>query len=392
MPAPRRGSGSGPGADASGYSGAPTSGGSSRDASYDDMLASLDDLHHYHQQSHPHPHASPSSSHRAASNQGGRSGGSHTSPPSHPGLLSPRSAYGRGTTTTSGGGGGGASSSSSSFRATDPRRAHLPAAIGDDGRSESSTMVASDDRVRHPIGDDRIRHPIGEGPADPLASPATAPGQPSAGAASNLSKGRALERQLLAESSNAELQAALAPMDPIDERLIVPEYVTALCQVLHADKAVSPTPDDFLTDDGWRRWQDQVNGRLQHVIADLLRLCYVDPPPPPPEPSRASRKAAAADDDADAGGGGGGGDGTVVHLQLKVKQAGGLLAKEGKSRDPYCAIEVGPVADDDVAGGHHDSSSAPREIYMTEVIPGTTNPCWNQHLKIQVTNLTDRVV
>ncbi|RKO97121.1 hypothetical protein CAUPRSCDRAFT_6993 [Caulochytrium protostelioides] len=229
-------------------------------------------------------------------------------------------------------------------------------------RQASSDALVSDDRQ---ILGDRIRNRVG---TDAAANEATAiPRKTLPEASSGLSKGRAIERELLAANPTLDIEAALLPVDDGADRRVVPEYVVALCQVLKADKEKTPTADDFLSEDGMTLWKRSVNGRLQQVLSDLLKYRYVIPQ------DRA-----------------GTGDSTIAGLQLKVLEARGLVSKEGRSRDAYCMIELGSVPDDEMAG--RSSSSESHEVFMTEPCLGTNHPKWNQHLAIEAKNLTDRVV
>ncbi|KAJ3217267.1 hypothetical protein HDU67_008179 [Dinochytrium kinnereticum] len=166
----------------------------------------------------------------------------------------------------------------------------------------------------------------------------------------------------------------------IDEGIIVPDYVRALIRVLLSDKTLTPTPDDFSTPDGFTIWQKTIGGPLQQVISDLLQERHIDAPlrkKSEPPPSSTEKKKTD----------------TKVTIFFKVVEARGLIAKEGKTRDAFCKIEHGPLP---VDGGIFLTTSKKNinpdvEAFQTDVQPGTTNPVWNQHLKIDVRNIMDRI-
>jgi len=68
------------------------------------------------------------------------------------------------------------------------------------------------------------------------------------------------------------------------------------------------------------------------------------------------------------------GDSSVeVTMVIKVVSARGIIAKEGKTRNPYCEMNF-------------DGST-----FHTEKCDNTLEPYWNQHLEIKAKNLTENI-
>ena len=61
------------------------------------------------------------------------------------------------------------------------------------------------------------------------------------------------------------------------------------------------------------------------------------------------------------------------NLVIKVVSARGIIAKEGKTRNPYCEV-------------NYDGST-----FHTEKCENTTEPYWNQHLELKAKDLTDKI-
>ncbi|KAJ3118279.1 hypothetical protein HDU96_002715 [Phlyctochytrium bullatum] len=191
------------------------------------------------------------------------------------------------------------------------------------------------------------------------------------------------------------------PEDGIDERIVTPDYVNGLSRTLRSDQTLSPIPEDFSSPDGFTLWQRQMGISLQEVLCDLLKVRFIDPPPARPKPPRP--------------------EGTV-DIFFKIIEARGLQAKEGKTRDAYCKIEIGNMPDlngNGAAGGPGgpgmmmgggggggsnggaaggpaarlgDRAGPDTEVYMTEVVKQSLSPIWNQHLEVQARRPTDWIV
>ncbi|KAJ3193561.1 hypothetical protein HDU67_005064, partial [Dinochytrium kinnereticum] len=96
---------------------------------------------------------------------------------------------------------------------------------------------------------------------------------------------------------------------------------------------------------------------LQDVLCDLLKTRFIDTPPPKPQ---SSQKPTGS-----------------VDIFFKIIEARGLHAKEGRTRDAYCKIEIG-----DIPPGAPADATPKSEVYMTEVVKQSLNPVWNQHLEV----------
>ncbi|KAI8833020.1 hypothetical protein BC829DRAFT_437351 [Chytridium lagenaria] len=164
---------------------------------------------------------------------------------------------------------------------------------------------------------------------------------------------------------------------PIDETIIVPEYIEAVTRVLHSDKTLTPTPDDFAYPDGFTLWQKVIGGPLQQVIADLLIEHHISGPARRAlEVSQATKKENSSE--------------TKVSIFFKVVEARGLVAKEGRTYDAICKIEHGALHLD-----HSVSMSSSKKLgvdtFQTNAVQGSTSIVWNQHMKIDVKNIMDRI-
>ncbi|KAI8621915.1 hypothetical protein BC830DRAFT_1163383 [Chytriomyces sp. MP71] len=156
----------------------------------------------------------------------------------------------------------------------------------------------------------------------------------------------------------------------IDESIVVPDYVEGVIRTLLADPTLTPTPDDFVTMDGFDSYQRRIQAPLQEVISDFLSERYIDGP---------MRQAAAAQQK---------NRGPAVVIFLKVMEATDIYIKgNGKPRECYCRIEFG-VRPDDGASGSKDT-----ETFVTEIVSSMQNPfLWNQHLNIEARNITDKII
>ncbi|KAJ3061290.1 hypothetical protein HK102_009166, partial [Quaeritorhiza haematococci] len=172
---------------------------------------------------------------------------------------------------------------------------------------------------------------------------------------------------------------------PVDENIIVPDYVRALIAKLRSDPTMTPTPEDFFSSEGFPQWRQSMNQTtFQEVLCDLLKARYLDPT----RKKKETTKDAKDSKDSAAGGG------VVVDLFFKVVEARGLLAKEGKSRDPYIQIAYGPLPEDFDPSTYNPKKDpiAGVEMFQTETLPSTLNPVFNQHVTVPAKNLQDRIV
>ncbi|KAJ3346648.1 hypothetical protein HDU83_002808 [Entophlyctis luteolus] len=150
----------------------------------------------------------------------------------------------------------------------------------------------------------------------------------------------------------------------VDESIVVPDYADGLIRALVADKTVSPTPDDFLTMDGFESYDRRIKAPLQEVISDFLSERYIDEPPSNPSA------------------------GSEVAIFLKIMEANGIVFKSaGKPRECYCKMEFGERPDDGAVKPKNT------DTYMTEAISSVQNPfLWNQHMNIRACKITDKII
>ncbi|KAJ3164758.1 hypothetical protein HK101_000371 [Irineochytrium annulatum] len=180
------------------------------------------------------------------------------------------------------------------------------------------------------------------------------------------------------EMESVGFEAALRNTSELERsiaQIVVPDYVRGLIRTLKADNnTLSPTPDDFIFKDGFSDWQKTFGVSLQDVLCDLLRLRFIDPPPP----ARSARSPQSA---------------ATVDLFFKVMEARDLQAKEGKSRDAYCKIEIGEMSETQSSASRlQERAAANTEVFMTEVVARSLKPYWNQHLDVAGRVLSDKIV
>ncbi|KAI9100704.1 hypothetical protein DFS34DRAFT_578825 [Phlyctochytrium arcticum] len=188
------------------------------------------------------------------------------------------------------------------------------------------------------------------------------------------------ELQMIAEARRKNNPAERAregrsrEQEPIyDERIIVPEYVKALMMTLRTDQESYPMPEDFSSGQGYGLWQETLGMTYSEVLCELLRAKFIDKPRQSPE---RPRKESAP-----------------MQLFFKVVEARGLIAKEGRSRDPYCTIEYGDIPDDGTEEARKaDKERRDKQVMQTETMKGTTTPRWNQHINIPVPNQSQKVM
>ncbi|KAI8927542.1 hypothetical protein BC831DRAFT_451831 [Entophlyctis helioformis] len=157
---------------------------------------------------------------------------------------------------------------------------------------------------------------------------------------------------------------ALLARGPVNEAVLVADYIRAVITTLRADTTITPVPEDFLEIEAYPSWRQNMDGlSFQRVLERLLKLRFL---------KRPDRNQAAA---------------PAVKLFFKIVEARGLVAKEGRLRDAYCSIEFGDLDRPD----RKKDKNAPVEVFQTETVPGSLDPVWNQHLNMDVKNLTDKI-
>ncbi|KAJ3022138.1 UNVERIFIED_CONTAM: hypothetical protein HDU68_009306 [Siphonaria sp. JEL0065] len=154
----------------------------------------------------------------------------------------------------------------------------------------------------------------------------------------------------------------------VDEGIVIPDYIDGVIRTLLNDTTVAPTPDDFLSMDGFDAYQRKIKVPLQEVISDFLSERYIDGP---------LRKQSKKKKDT-----------ASVIIFLKVMEATDIYIKgNGKPRECYCRIEFG-LQPDDGASGSRDT-----ETFVTEIVSSMANPfLWNQHLNLEAKSVTDKII
>lgn len=74
---------------------------------------------------------------------------------------------------------------------------------------------------------------------------------------------------------------------------------------------------------------------------------------------------------------------TSAKVFFKIVSAQSLVTKENRPRDTYCFIEHGDL--------DRIKRDKKRKVFQTEVCPGSLDPIWNQHLKLETTNVADKI-
>ncbi|KAI9009533.1 hypothetical protein BC832DRAFT_590887 [Gaertneriomyces semiglobifer] len=151
----------------------------------------------------------------------------------------------------------------------------------------------------------------------------------------------------------------------VDENVIVPDYVRALITTLQADRDNYPGPDDFLSSDGYSLWFQTVGMSITEVLTDLLKARFLESKPEPETSSEENEKR--------------------LEVIFKIVEARGLVAKEGRSREPYANLEWGP--DDE-----RREKRKERKVMRTEAMKDTLNPRWEQAVTIPVENPNHKVM
>ncbi|KAJ3216092.1 hypothetical protein HK099_006017 [Clydaea vesicula] len=168
---------------------------------------------------------------------------------------------------------------------------------------------------------------------------------------------------------------------PVDESIIVKEYILALMKTLELDQVPTPDPDDFISSDGFSIWQQSIGTSIQGVLCEILENKFITQKEEAEmnkkrkEKEKEKEKAKEKE------------SGVVVNLFFKIVEARGLLAKDNKTRDAYCFIEFGDLNNKE----KKKDKDLGKEGFKTQVVNDTNNPIWNQHINIPVKNLTDTV-
>lgn len=126
---------------------------------------------------------------------------------------------------------------------------------------------------------------------------------------------------------------------------------------------MSPVPENFTYPDGFETWNQSVRMSLQEVLRRLLKLRFAN---------RAERSRGPSD--------------VAVKMTFRIIEARNLVAKEGRSRNAYCEIEVGSIEE---ISKRRKAKKV--EVLRTQIISGTCNPRWDQKLTFDAKNLTDRI-
>ncbi|KAJ3258354.1 hypothetical protein HK103_003642 [Boothiomyces macroporosus] len=154
---------------------------------------------------------------------------------------------------------------------------------------------------------------------------------------------------------------ALVSGAPVDESLLVPDYLTALMTTLRNDTSVSVIPENFATPEAYNHWRTTMKRSLQEVLIKMIKYRFLTPP----DPQKPGFEP--------------------VKIRFKIIQAQGLIGKEGRTRSTYCNIEFGDLA----ALKKQNRNAKEKEVYRTDVIEDSLDPVWNQKLSIEANSITD---
>lgn len=128
--------------------------------------------------------------------------------------------------------------------------------------------------------------------------------------------------------------------------------------MLQKDQTISPLPEDFKTAEGFSQYRDTMKVPLAQVIGKMIKYRFLVRPESSPPPTQ-----------------------NVTKIYFKVVKARGLLAKEGRSRDAYCSIEIGDL----------DKKKKEVQVFQTDIIKNSLSPQWDQHINIQSKSATDKI-
>jgi hypothetical protein len=140
----------------------------------------------------------------------------------------------------------------------------------------------------------------------------------------------------------------------------VPDYINALITTLKRDRSSSPTPDDFLTPEGYTTWTQLYGERFQKVVCDLLSRRFLEAKPDVKNKKKSEPTV-------------------VVKVKLKIVEAKGLLTKEGgKPRHAQCDVYL--------------ESTKDQPPYQTRIVEGSNEPRWNQDVTLTIHDIRDTLV
>ncbi|KAJ1566070.1 hypothetical protein HK405_011004, partial [Cladochytrium tenue] len=165
--------------------------------------------------------------------------------------------------------------------------------------------------------------------------------------------------------------------DPVDESVISTDFVHDLIHTLNEDDSISPTPEDFMSNEGFSMWQRYIGRPTTAILADLVKHRFIDQP--------AAEAAAIAAN----GGRRRSAPGMALEIFVKVVQARNLQSKEGRFREAFCRTEFGSMPDGD---GRPPPVNWNPQVFVTEAVPSNNNPLWNQHMELKITDLNDCLV
>ena len=137
------------------------------------------------------------------------------------------------------------------------------------------------------------------------------------------------------------------------------DYVKALITTLRNDKTISPLPEDFENTEDFAGWRSGMRSSVQDLISRQLKYRFL-------------KKSEPADTRA-----------SGQRMFFKVVSARNLVAKEGRPRDCFCSIEHGNL--------ERSRKEKTKQVFQTEVIKGSLNPTWNQHLKLDLNDPNDEI-
>ncbi|OUM69158.1 hypothetical protein PIROE2DRAFT_57650 [Piromyces sp. E2] len=156
----------------------------------------------------------------------------------------------------------------------------------------------------------------------------------------------------------------------VDTLTISSKYRDHFIDHLISQEYTDPTQDDFVTLEGYYMWEEKTDNRpFPDVLAQLVDHRFskewIDEQNRKLEEKRKAQQPANPLRSGDSS--------VEVTMVIKVVRARGIIAKEGKSRNPYCEMNF-------------DGST-----FHTEKCDNTLEPYWNQHLEIKAKNLTENI-
>jgi hypothetical protein len=156
----------------------------------------------------------------------------------------------------------------------------------------------------------------------------------------------------------------------VDTLTISSKYRDHFIDHLISQEYTDPTQDDFVTLEGYYMWEEKTDNRpFPDVLAQLVDHRFskewIDEQNKKIEEKKKAQQPAAPLRPGDSS--------VEVTMVIKVVSARGIIAKEGKTRNPYCEMNF-------------DGST-----FHTEKCDNTLEPYWNQHLEIKAKNLTENI-